>query len=411
MLESLNEWLAGYHTWSTERPHTNAVAWAVALLGVWWVLLRGIRWLIGNQARRMSGKPWLREGLRFRSWEIISAATVQQHLNDLGNGLYAIIRAGFALGYVLILLLMVPETADYSARTLAFLGERLLALGLDIVVYLPSLLYIVVVSFLTIQFIKLLKAFMEQIELGKLTFPLFPPEYAAPTRQIVTFFAVVFAMVLIAPYLPGSGTQAFQAVTLFIGVLVSLGSSTAVANLIASFVLQYMRAFRVGDLIEVGGHVGTVQAVHPFTTRLRTATHEYVAIPNTLMLTGTLTNYTQSAPVALKGSVSIGYDVPWTRVYEALHHAAALHADVLHDPAPYVLQRSLDDYYICYDLYAFTNAVQKIPAARSRLHECIRDAFDAAGIEILSPAHTHLHGKIALAESPQPPAAAAPTAA
>lgn len=411
MLERWNEWLAPYRAWSDAHPHAAAAAWAVALLGIWWVLLRAVRWLIARQAQRMAGKPWLRDGLRFRSWEVISAATVQQYMRDLGDGLYAILRMAFAFAYVLILLFLIPETADFSTRTLAFLGDRLYALGVDMVLYVPSLLYIVVVTFLSIQLIKLLKAFMEQIEQGKLSFPLFPPEYAAPTRQIVTFFVIVFAMVLIAPYLPGSGTQAFQAVTLFIGVLVSLGSSTAVANLIASFVLQYMRAFRVGDLIEVGGHVGTVQAIHLFSTRLRTATNDDIAIPNTLMLTGALKNYTQSVPVALKGSVSIGYDVPWTRVYEALLTAAARHADVLRDPPPYVLQRSLDDYYISYDLYAFTASVERLPAAHSRLHECIRDAFEAAGIEILSPAHTHLHGKIRLDPAPQAPAVSAPSAA
>ena len=122
---------------------------------------------------------------------------------------------------------------------------------------------------------------MIQVEEEKLKFQLFPPEYAAPTRQILNFFIIIFAMVVVAPYLPGAGTNAFQAVTLFIGVLVSLGSSTAIANMIASFVLQYMRAFKVGDTVSIGNQVGTVLQVQLFSTKLRTIANEEISIPNT----------------------------------------------------------------------------------------------------------------------------------
>ena len=213
--------------------------------------------------------------------------------------------------------------------------------------------------------------------------------------QILTFAIILFAMVLTTPLLPGAGSYAFNAVTIFLGILVSLGSSTAVANLIASFVLQYMRAFKVGDTVEIGGHTGKVLYIELFSTHIRTLDREEIAIPNSVVLTSALKNYSRSDHVAVRACVSIGYDVPWQRVQEALLQAARGVEAVLSEPEPFVIQRSLDDYCVSYDLHAFTKDVGRLPFVRSQLNESVRNIFEEARIEILSPAHVELRGRLA----------------
>lgn len=369
---------------------------AVALLLIGLLLLRLLcRWFCRRLAESVSNRKFVKEGVRFRNWEILSAEVAAQKVKSFFNLLYVVVRVLLLLAFVIAVLALFPQTLGFAEMVAGYIGEKLLFVGMGILTYIPNLLFIALVIFLAVQVIRLLKVFMQQVETEKLQFRMFPPEYASPTRQILTFATILFTMVIIAPYLPGSGSHAFQAVTLFFGVLVSLGSSTAVANLIASFVLQYMRAFRVGDTVEIGGHTGKVLHIELFSTRIRTFTKEDVAIPNSVVLTSALKNYSQSDHVAVRASVSIGYDVPWPRVQEVLLTAARRLDGIMSDPEPFVLQKSLDDYYVSYELHAYTKEVGRLPIMRGNLNESVRNAFEEAEIEILSPAFTELRGRVA----------------
>ncbi|MCZ7648982.1 MAG: mechanosensitive ion channel family protein [Planctomycetota bacterium] len=396
MFDWIDPYLDQYLGYQARHPQLTALIWA----GVWLLaLLLGLllaKLFFTRLARGVADMAWAREGVRYKTWEILPADAARQRIEAAFRFLFVLLRLFLLAAYAVVVLNLFPQTERAGWAMAEALGQRLYALLLDVLLYIPSLVYIAAVVWLTAHAIRLLKAFMQQIEEQKLAFRMFPPEYAAPTRQIATFFIVVFAMVVVAPYLPGSGSNAFQAVTLFIGVLVSLGSSTAVANLIASFVLQYMRAFRVGDTVEVGAHVGRILQVDLFSTRILTLANEEVAIPNSLVLTSAMKNYSRSEHVAVRGAVSIGYDVPGTKVHAALLEAAKRDAEILADPAPFVVQKSLDDYYVSYELFAYTKEVARLPRVRSKLHETIRETFDEAGIEILSPAFTELRGKVAV---------------
>jgi small-conductance mechanosensitive channel len=376
------------------NPTTAAAICTLCLLLGLALALLLIRFLVGRFVKRVSQTRWASEGIRYRSWTLFPPETVRERFESSLWFLFGIVRFLAWVVFALAAITLFPQTARFSNRLFTFLSEKLEEVGLQVLSFVPNIIFIAIIAFLTLQVLKLLKAFMEQIEQEKLNFAMFPAEYAAPTRQLLNFFIIIFAMIIVAPYLPGAGTQAFQGVTLFLGILVSLGSSSAIANMIASFVLQYMRAFKVGDMVEIGGQVGKVTAVTLFSTRLRSLTNEEVAIPNTLVLTSAMKNYSRSDRVAVKCSVSIGYDVPWQKVHEGLLGAARKMEGVLTEPEPFVLQKSLDDNYVSYEVYAYTADVNRLPHLRSRLNEAIQTTFAEAHIEILSPAFTELRGRV-----------------
>ncbi len=380
-------YLNAYRQFQATHPYETAFIWVGIWFAIWLLLVLISRGLFTRIVDRLAGSKWLSNGIRFRSWTVVAQEDARKKLESIFGFVHKILKWMLFAGFILVALGLFPQTLGAVERLYTFLSERLVELGLSILDAVPNLIFVAIVALLTVQVIKLNKAFMIQVEEEKLEFQLFPPEYAAPTRQILNFFIIIFAMVVAAPYLPGSGSNAFQAITLFVGILVSLGSSTAIANMIASFVLQYMRAFKVGDTVSIGPHVGTVMQVQLFSTKLRTIANEEISIPNTLVLTGSMSNYSRSEHLAVTSAVSIGYDVPWKKVYQTLLNAARAMPEILDDPEPFVIQKSLDDFYVSYELYANTKEVSRLPHIKSVLNEHVRNAFDEAGIEILSPSY------------------------
>lgn len=394
MPDYLQQQAARFSAFQNAHPTAAAAVCALGLLLALMLVLVLTRFLIRRAVKRINQTRWASEGVRYRSWTILPPEAVRERFDSCLWFIFGIIRFLLWTLFALSAIVLFPQTSRFSNHLLKYLSDRLEEVGVQVLSFIPNVIFIAIIAFLTIQLLKLLKVLMEQIQHGRITFPMFPAEYATPTRQLLTFFIVVFAMILVAPYLPGAGTQAFQGVTLFLGILVSLGSSSAIANLVASFVLQYMRAFKVGDMVEIGGQSGKVIAVTLFSTRLRSMTNEEIAIPNTLVLTSAVRNLSRSDPVAVKCTVSIGYDVPWQKVHEALLRAARTIESVRTEPEPYVLQKSLDDYYVSYEVYAYTVDVHGLPLLRSRLNAAIQTAFAEAQIDICSPAFTELRGKV-----------------
>ncbi len=254
--------------------------------------------------------------------------------------------------------------------------------------YLPNMFSILVIYFVMKYFIRFVKYIFHEIEQGKLIINGFHDDWAMPTYNIVKFLLYAFMLVLIFPYLPGSESTVFKGVSVFIGILFSLGSSSAIANMVAGLVITYMRPFKIGDRIKIGDITGDVLEKNMLVTRVKTPKNEVVTIPNASVLSGNTTNFSSEAAnkgLILHTTVTIGYDVPWKNMHEALIEAALRTEGLLKKPKPFVLQTSLEDFYVAYQINAYTKEASKQSHLYSMLHQHIQDVCNERGIEILSP--------------------------
>lgn len=254
--------------------------------------------------------------------------------------------------------------------------------------YLPNLITIVVIYIVFRYVLKGVNFLKTEIEEGNLSLSGFYPDWANPTYQILRVILYAFMFVLIFPYLPGSDSPIFQGVSVFLGVLFTFGSSGSLSNIVAGLVLTYMRLFRIGDRVKIGDVVGDVIEKSMLVTRVRTIKNEIISIPNSTVMSSHTINYSGDADekgLILHSTVTIGYDVPWRKMHQALLTAADRTELVLKDPKPFVLQTSLDDFYVSYQINAYTSEANKQATIYSQLHCNIQDSCNEAGIEILSP--------------------------
>ncbi|MDH5588776.1 MAG: mechanosensitive ion channel family protein [Gemmatimonadota bacterium] len=297
----------------------------------------------------------------------------------------------------LVLFLYFPLVFSFFPAT-RVLAQRIMALAMEparvawwaVVGYLPNLFYIAVILVLTYYGLKIVRMIFTALGNGTIGIPGFYPDWADPTFMLVRFLAVAFAVILIWPYLPNSDSLAFKGVAGFLGLLLTFGSAGAVSNVVGGVVMIYMRPFQIGDRVKIADTVGDVVERGMLVTRLLTPKNVEVTIPNAMVLGSYIVNYSataRSGGVVLHTTVTIGYDVPWTAVHEAMKEAARRTSDVLADPEPFVLQTALGDYAVSYELNAHTDRPRRMPAIYSGLHQNIQDTFSEAGIEILSPVY------------------------
>jgi small-conductance mechanosensitive channel len=248
------------------------------------------------------------------------------------------------------------------------------------------------ILYLTRLAMKGCRAWFAAIERGQLVFPGFYREWALPTGRLVSGAILLAGLVTAYPYIPGSGSRAFQGAGLFVGLLAALGSSAVATNVISGLMLIYTRAFQEGDRIEINGVLGVVQDRDLLVTRIVTPRHEVVSLPNASVIASPILNYSFSLregaqPVAVATTVTIGYDVPWRQVHSLLLAAARSVAGIATEPAAYVLQTSLNDFHISYELNVSVANVLCYRETLSDLLGAIQDQFAAADVEILSPAY------------------------
>lgn len=209
-----------------------------------------------------------------------------------------------------------------------------------------------------------------------------------PTFNIVKVLIYAFALIVIFPYLPGSNSPIFQGVSIFVGILFSLGSSTAISNAVAGIVMTYMHPFKIGDKIKVNDIIGVVVEKGLLVTRIRSVFNEEYTVPNSMLLGNYSVNYSRYSEekgLILTTSVTIGYDAPWRDVHKVLLLAAERTENILKNQKPYVYQSGLEDFYVAYTLHFFIDKPTLTPAILSELHGNIQDCFNEAGIEIMSP--------------------------
>lgn len=321
-------------------------------------------------------------------------------VTDILLGLTKAVRWISTLGILCVYLVLVLSFFPWTRKTgITLINDFLAALNLagsSFLAYIPKLFIIAITLFITYSIIRFLDPLFTELGKGTISFPGFYPEWAKPTYNILILFIIALAGVICFPYLPGFGSPSFQGISIFLGVLVSLGSSAAVSNVVSGIILVYTRAFQIGDLIEIAGSradlnvKGNVEEKSLLVTRIRTGRNILVTIPNAAVLSSTIRNYSASIrdtniPVIVSTRVNFRYDVPWQKVYEILLDAASITSDVLADPAPKVSQESLGEFSVSYKLSVRTNHPNEEATICSELHHNIRAKCDAAGIEILSP--------------------------
>lgn len=281
-----------------------------------------------------------------------------------------------------------PWTKDYSQTLLAYLTNPLKDIATSLLNYLPNLITIIVIVMVFRFFLKGIRFFKTEIETGNLKLNGFYPDWANPTYQIIRILIFAFMLVVIFPYLPGKDSPAFQGVSVFLGVLFTFGSSGSLSNMVAGLVLTYMRLFKIGDRVKIGDVVGNVIEKSLLVTRIITIKNEIISIPNSSVMGSYTVNYSSVAAdkgLILHTTITIGYDVPWKDVEESLLKAADRTELFLKEPKPFVLQTSLDDFYVAYQINGYTREANKQATIYSDLHANIQDCCNEANIEILSP--------------------------
>ncbi len=366
-------------------------AFMLAITGVLVVLLWGTRALF----RRLD--TWIErhvkkgvQELASKSHYIIQAGPLWGLIAGLLRLLRVVIYLVLVYFYLNTVLGLFPWTRPAAKVLLQLILNPLLSVWTGFVGALPNLIFLVVLWFLVRYALKMIKAFFRGVGIGRIKLASFEAEWADPTYKIVRIAVIAFAIVLAYPYIPGSDSAAFKGVSVFLGVLLSLGSSSFIANLIAGLSMTYRGAFREGDLIRIGETTGTVEDVKLMVTRLRTPKNEKVILPNSNILSTDVINYTQAAKsegLIVHSTVGIGYDTPWRQVEAMLLEAVSRTEGLQSDPSPFVLQEALGDFAVQYQVNAYWGGGRSLPRIRSDLHAHIQDVFNENGVQIMSPAY------------------------
>ena len=290
--------------------------------------------------------------------------------------------------YSQLVLSLFPWTRPISIHLLDFLLVPLSTMGRGILKYTPNLIFLGVLIFVTNYIFKLMRLLFDGLETGTITFTGFYPDWARPTYKIARFMVIALMAVVAFPYIPGSDSPAFKGVSIFLGVILSLGSSSVISNTLAGLTMTYRRAFRVGDRVRIGDISGDVTEMRLLVTHLLSVKNEEIVVPNSVIFNSHVVNYSTKARergLILHTSVTIGYNTPWRQIHALLLLAAGRTPGLLSTPPPFVHQTSLDDFYVSYELNAFTDAPQAMMQSYSDLHQNIQDAFNEYGVQIMSP--------------------------
>ncbi|MDB9425521.1 mechanosensitive ion channel family protein [Microcystis aeruginosa CS-564/01] len=329
-------------------------------------------------------------GVGFQNFEIISSRTIGIFSLRVLQFIRTLIILTILYFYLTFVLRLFPWTRKFGDGFLQYFFSALEVLSQEIAKYLPNIFIILLVVFITHYLLRAIKPFFTALERENLVIHGFYPDWAKPTYNLLSLLIIALAIVIAFPYLPGFNSPAFQGVSVFLGVLFSLGSTSAIANVVGGIILIYTRSFQLGDKISIGDVIGDVIEKGLLVTRIRTPANKIITIPNSSLLNTNVINFSVSQrefkePLILQTTVTLGYDLPWRKVHATLKEAALATQFIVSEPAPFVLQTSLDDFYVSYQLNAYTDHPNKMVYIYSELHQNIQDKCNEVGIEIMSP--------------------------
>ncbi|QQO11307.1 mechanosensitive ion channel family protein [Breznakiella homolactica] len=354
-----------------------------------WLLWLFFKWL-GKKLKSYGQTRF--KPLMFRKYQILNTSQITSAVLLLLRILKYLITIFQLYITIPIVFSLFPLTKNLASVLFGYILTPLKSIGLGILKFIPNLFAIVIIVLITRYILRSLKFFEAQIQNGKLVIKGFYADWAQPTFNILKIFLYAFMAAAIYPLLPGSNSPVFQGISVFVGLIISLGSTSAIGNVIAGIVITYMRPFKAGDLIKLNEITGFVVEKSAIVTRIRTFKNEYVTFPNMMILTSDVVNYTTSSEENENGliihvSVTMGYDVPWPKIHEILIAAAEKTAHIEASPKPYVHQTALDDYYARYEINAYTKDVAVLISIYSDLYKNIQTGFNEAKIDMRSPVY------------------------
>jgi len=348
---------------------------------------------------------------RLRKWlDRIVEARIRKGIEQLeeksrriisGGHIWRLVKGGVTLLYAAVLLLVAyfylnsvlgafPWTRGFALALLQLVVTPLRNMWAGLLDAIPNLMFLLVLAFIVRYVLRTLSLFAEAITEGRIQFPNFDADWAKPTVRIFRVAVIAFAVVVAYPYIPGSDSAAFKGVSLFLGLVFSLGSTSFISNMIAGVSMVYRGAYREGDWVRIGDAEGQVEDMRMMVMRLRSRKNECITIPNSVILNSNVINYSalgRAKGVILHTEVGIGYDTSWRQVESLLLEAAGRTGGVLAEPPPFVLQKALGDFAVTYELNALANEPARIPAIYAELHRNILDTFNEQGVQIMSPAY------------------------
>lgn len=390
-LHRIQRAIADYRQARTQDALGRSVGRAAAAVGIALVVLALLLWLLRRGVRAMQHQFELRTGaLTAASRQVLRVERLWQTLRSmilLTRAVLVLVVLLFLVEYVLV---QFPQTRGIGRRMFGAIADPLADLGRGFVASIPNLIVLAILFVVTRYLLSLARLWFEAIEAGSLRYEGFEPDWARPTFGLVRLGIIGAALVTAYPFIPGSDSQAFQGLSILAGVLVAVGSSAAMSNIVAGYLILYRRAFSIGDRVKIGDSVGIVTEMRLQMTQLRTYRNEEINIPNALILTSEVTNFSQPARAGrliVHSEVGIGYEVAWRQVEAMLLGAAQATPGLLPEPPPFVLQSRLGDFAVFYQVHAYTDLTEGVPQVMADLHRNILDQFNAQGVQIMTPAY------------------------
>ncbi len=327
------------------------------------------------------------KGIQIQNYEIVSKKQVKGALlTAVGIVKWLTILTVIYLALP-VLFNLFPETEGYAPLLIDYFVRPLKKIGAAVVSSIPNVITIVIIIVIFKYTLRVLAYFTNEIKQGNLAINGFYKEWALPTYQILKVVLLAFMLIVIFPYLPGSDSPIFKGVSVFIGVLFSFGSTGAISNIVAGLVLTYMRAFSLGDRIKIGDVTGDVIEKSLLVTRLRTNKNEVISIPNSTVMNSHTINYSIDeigVGLIIYAEIAIGFDVPWQKVHELGVKAANNVEQLEKDPPPFVLQTSINEFDVTYQINAYTKKANMYATIYSELNKQILDVFQEAGVELVT---------------------------
>ena len=330
------------------------------------------------------------EKIRARALPVVEAERLWIALRNALRLMRAVVVLAAGMIAANLILSQFPWTKPFSHSIFGLVFNPLKSMGLGLVRSLPDIAFLVILFFVIRYLLKLIGAFFEAVKRGTVTIAEFEPEWAGPTFRIVRILVIAFGLIVAYPYLPGSSSEAFKGVSLFIGVIFSLGSTGMISNIMAGYSLTYRRAYKVGDRVQIGDIIGDVEYTRLQVTHLRSLKNEEIIIPNSTILSSSVINYTSLAKkhgLILHTTVGIGYETPWRQVEAMLLLAAERTPLLLRQPPPFVMHRSLGDFCVTYELNVYCDRPGEQMRLYTALHRNILDVFNEYGVQIMTPAY------------------------
>jgi small-conductance mechanosensitive channel len=362
------------------------IATAVFVVGLWLVLrsTNRLRALLESRYR-----PRVRT-VSIQSFHILHAQQIWSAVQVLLR--FARVAAVLIFCYIYLeyVLSQFPWTRPLAQRLLGYLISPLETMGRTFLDHLPDLIFLAVLLLVARYVLRLIRLFFDAVVRGGVTLGGFQPEWAAPSYRLARLAVIVLTAVVAYPYIPGSGSEAFKGISILLGVMFSIGSSSFLSNIVAGYALIYRRAFKVGDRVQIDDVVGDVVELRLQATHLRTLKSEEVIVPNSLILNSKVVNFSSLAGkhgLILHTTVGIGYEIAWRKVEVMLLDAAARTQGLLRSPAPFVLRKHLGEFAVTYELNVYCADAQATDALYSTLHSNILDVFNENRVQIMTPAY------------------------